>query len=123
MGALDLAAVRALPPVGNQPRDRGADRWNLLDELLDRRDLFNRASALWAGREWHLGVHIDMHGNGAVGTGMPLGATGPFLLLVGDFLGLSTTERRRLTKCLTLGVIEFVAEGLILSHQIGDSLL
>ena len=64
-----------------------------------------------------------MGGNDAVGTGVSLGATGTFALLVRDFLGVSTPGRRCLTSCLALGLVELVAEGLILGHQIGNRLL
>src|SRR5271166_4163942 len=118
MRTLDLAAVRALPAVGDQPRDRWADQRNLLDELLDRLDLFNPASTLRAARQGHVDFRIDVGGNDAVGTGVPLGATGPSALLIRDLLGVSTPERRRLTSCLALGLVELVAEGLVLGHQV-----
>jgi hypothetical protein len=59
---------------------------------------------------------VEMRGNGAVCTGMSLRATRPFLPLFGDLLGFSATERRRLASCLTFGVVELIAEGLVLGH-------
>ena len=115
--------MRALSAVGDQPGDHRADRRNLLNELFDRLDLFNRASTLRTTSKGHIDLRIDMGGNHAVGTWMSLGATRPFPLLFGDFLRVSTTEGCGLTSCLELGLIKLVTEGLILGHQIVDPLL
>ena len=123
MSALDLAAVGALAAVGDQPGDAGADRRDLFDELLDRLDPFDRAAAVRTGRQRHLDLLIDVRGHGAMDTGMPLGATGPFPLGFGDFLGVAASEGRGLSSGLALGLVELVAQGAVLGDEVGDPLL
>ena len=56
-------------------------------------------------------------------TGVPRGATGPFPLRFGDSVGVAASERRGLPSGVALGLVELVAERLVLGHQIGDPLL
>jgi hypothetical protein len=123
VGALNLAAVRALAAVGNQMGDPGADRRNLLNELFDWLDGSDGTTTVRAGWKQNLDMIVNVRGHNAVGTGMPLGATGPFPPRLRDFLGVATTEWRGLPRSLTLGLVELIAEGLVLCRQIGDSLL
>jgi hypothetical protein len=123
MGALDLAAVGTLAAVSDQVSDPGADRRDLLDELLDRLDPRDRPAAVRAGRQRHIDMLVDMGGHGAASAGVSVGASGSLPLALGDLVGVAATERRRLPGGLPLGFVELVAQRLVLGHQIGDPLL
>jgi hypothetical protein len=103
--------------------DPGKDRRDLLNELLDWLDGLDGTTTVRAGRKRNLDMIVNVRGYNAVGTGMSLGASGPFPPRLRDFLGVATTEWRGLPRGLALGLVELIAEGLVLRRQIGDSLV
>jgi hypothetical protein len=114
--------MRTLSAVGDQPCDRRADWRNLFDELFDRLELLNSASALGTARQGYFNFCIDLGGHDTMGTRMPLGTTGTLPLAVRDLLGLAPAERRRLPSCGSLSLVELFAQPPIFLFELSYSL-
>jgi hypothetical protein len=123
MRAVDLAATLAVAAIRDQPSDPRANQGDLLDELLDGLDVVDGAAAAGASGQGNLDLLIVLRGSDAIRAGVPLGASRPLFLAVGNLLGLTAAERSRLACGPALRLVELVAELAVLGLKQADPLL
>ena len=123
MGTVHRPAGGTAAAVRDQAGDAGPDRGDLLDELLDRFDRGDRGAAVGTARQRHLGVFVDVVGDGPAGPGMAVRAAGRLPGAIGDLPGVTPAERGRLA-CRGPGLlVELLLEPLVLVPEVADGLL